>query len=178
MITRLVPDSMAGYATSELAEKLTVLTTNQRVAIARMVTHVFIENKPLAELFRGEDRICSESSYYRRGRLDESTGGWAVKPGWGHDKAFQDALSEAARLAIQAHTREEMTALQTAKRRARLAAPGVVDQLVHLSQAADKDAARVAASKVILDYAEVDATRPGDDKATDEANDWWKAAEG
>ena len=171
-----LPDRIAGYATYELAQKLASLSPQQRGAIDLITQHVYIENKPWAALFRGEGRICSETNYYRRGRLDEETGRWIAKPGWGHDKDFQDALAEAVRLALQVQTREELTALQSARRKARLSAPGVVDSLVAVATRGD-DKLRATAGKIVLDYgtvADVATDQPG----AGAEDDWWKAAEG
>src|SRR5687767_5591079 len=107
---------MAAYATWELAEKLAKLSAPQRDAIDRIVQHVYIENLPWAALFRGEDRICAETSYYRRGKVDEETGK-RVKPGWGHDDDFQDALDHARKLALSAQERERLGWLRRAKER-------------------------------------------------------------
>lgn len=170
-----LPAAMLSYATYELAQKLAALTPNQRAAIGRIVQHVYVANLPISELFRGDDKICGETSYYRRGKLDEATGAWRSKPGWGHDVAFQDALSEARRLALQVRSREELTALAEAKRRARLATPGVIDGLKGITEAGEKDSDKVSASKVILDYAGQDAD--DGDAVASEAADWWEAAE-
>lgn len=167
---------MASYATYELSEALAKLTVPQRAAIARIVEHVYLNNKPMADLFKGSDRICAETSYYRRGKLDEETGRWLIKPGWGHDEQFQAALIMASRLALQSRTNEELASLATAKRKARLAAPDVVDRLISISRSADKDAARVNAAKTLLDYAAADAGGAVNEE-TNEAEDWWKAAE-
>lgn len=166
---------MAGYATQELAEKLAALSTAQRSAIARIVQHVYIHNRPWAGLFADPEPICREDNYYRRGQVDEQSGRWVRKPGWGHDKEFQDALAEAVRLALQAQTREEMAAIQTAKRRARLAAPGVVDSLVQVATLGESKL-RAAAGKVLLDYASA-STPEGEGLTASEADDWWKAVE-
>lgn len=179
---------MLGYATYELSEKLAKLSTDQRAAISRMVQHIYIENRPLVELFRGDNPICSETNYYRRGTLNEETGQWSKRPGWGHDKAFQDALSEAVRLALGAKQREEMKAIEDAVRRSKLSSPGIIDEMVSIATGreefegtmiprlvANKD--RINAAKIVLDFAtkapETTLTAPGD---SDEA-DWWKAAE-
>lgn len=172
-----LPDRVAGYATFELAEKLIRLSPQQRAAIDRIVQHVYLENKPWAPLFQGQDKICGEANYYRRGALDPDTGGWKTRPGWAHDKEFVDALDTAARLALQVRSREELVALQTAKRRARLAAPGVVGGLIMIAGDSEKDSDRVNASKVVLDYAGAPDSEAGDSVTTDE-QDWWKAADG
>ncbi len=174
-----LPDRVAGYATYELAQRLAALSPQQRAAIDLITQHVYINNQPWATLFRGEGRICSETNYYRRGRLDEETGRWLTKPGWGHDKEFQDALAEAVRLALQVQTREELAALQSAKRKARLAAPGVIDSLVQVATMGE-DKLRAAAGKIVLDYGT--APDAATDAATDQSgssaeDDWWKAAE-
>lgn len=166
---------MVGYATYELTEKLLALSVQQRAAIDRIVQHVYIDNRPLAELFRGDDKICAETNYYRRGAIDPETGGWKTKPGWAHDKEFVDALDAAARLALAVRTKEEYAALATAKRRARLAAPGVVDSLVGVATLGE-DRLRAAAGKVILDYAGAPDNEQADAVTSDEV-DWWKAAD-
>ena len=180
---------MAGYATYELAVKLAALTPQQREAVGRIVQHIYLDNRQWSQLFTGDDRICAEANYYRRGAIDPATGGWAKRPGWGHDKEFQDALGEAMRLALQSKSREEMDAVATARRRARLATGAVIGELVSIAtgrqvsqtgavilrEGDDKD--RIAAGKVILDYAGVDVSEQGQGEQSEEA-DWWKAAEG
>lgn len=170
-----IPDRVAGYATYELVEKLILLSAQQRAAIDRIVQHCYVDNRPMAELLRGPDKICSEVVYYRRGAIDPETGGWKTKPGWAHDKEFVDALDTAARLALTVRTREEFAALATAKRRARLAAPNVVDSLVGVATNGE-DKLRAAAGKVILDYAGIGEAEQADAVTSDET-DWWKAAE-
>ena len=174
----MIPGRMANYATYELSLLLMALTTQQRAAIDRIVQQIYIDNRPLAELFRGDNRICTEAKYYRRGVMDEETGGWRLSPGWHHDKAFQDALKEATRLALAVRTKEELAALATAKRRARLAAGDIVFNLLGIVHAGDKDSDRVNAGRTLLDYAETDVADETGSAATDEASDWWKAAEG
>lgn len=191
MLFDKLPDRIAGYATYELAEKLGRLSPQQRAAIDRIVQHCYIENRPLAELLRGDEKIVTEANYYRRGSIDPDTGGWRTRPGWAHDKEFVDALETAARLALQVRSREELAALQTAKRRARLAAGKVIEGLLDIAtrttpqplpdgrivmlnrMTEDKDS--IAASKVVLDYAGKPEGEAGDSVVSDEA-DWWKAA--
>lgn len=170
-----LPDRIAGYATYELVEKLVLLSPQQRAAIDRIVQQVYVENQPWASLFRGADKICNEANYYRRGALDPATGGWLRKPGWAHDKPFQDALAEAARLALTVRSKEELAALQTARRRARLAADSVITSLVGVATLGD-DKLRAAAGKVVLDYANAGAEAEAADVTSDE-QDWWKAAD-
>lgn len=170
----VIPDRMVGYATYELAERLASLTTQQRAAIDRIVDHVYVRNLPLAELLRGDDAVCSERRYYDKGKMDEQTGRWLKRPGWHHDPEFQAALKEAVRLVLMARTREELAAWQDAKRRARLATPGVVDGLISIAAIAEaKD--RVSASKIILDYAKPDDLTV--EAETSAEVDWWEAAE-
>lgn len=176
MLFDKLPDRIAGYATYELAEKLGRLSPQQRAAIDRIVQHCYIENRPLAELLRGDEKIVTEANYYRRGALDPDTGGWKTRPGWAHDKEFVEALDTAARLALQVRSREELVALQTAKRRARLAAEGVITALVTVATLGD-DKLKAAAGKVVLDYAGAPESEAGDSVTSDEA-DWWKAADG
>jgi hypothetical protein len=184
-----LPNQMVGYATYELSEKLARLSTDQRAAISRIVQHVYVDNRPLADLFRGERPICSETNYYRRGTLDEATGQWSKRPGWGHDKAFSDALGEAVRLALQAKQREEVKALEDAVRRSKLASSAIIDEMVSLAtrvqvfegvqrerDVADKD--QIQAAKVVLDFAiKVPAQTMPTSPADSEEFDWWKAAE-
>lgn len=184
-----VPARMAGYATYELAVKLAALTPQQREAVGRIVQHVYLDNRQWSQLFTGEDRICAEANYYRRGAIDPTTGGWAKRPGWGHDKEFQDALGEATRLALQSKSREEMDAVAAARRRARLATGAVIGELVSIATGRQvsqtgavipresEDNARIAAGKVILEYAAVDVAEQGQGEQSEE-DDWWKAAEG
>lgn len=175
MFFERLPDRVAAYATYELAQKLAALSTQQRAAIDRLVQHVYVDNRPLATLFRGPEKICSEANYYRRGRIDEETGRWLIKPGWGHDKEFQDALSESVRLALQVQTREELASLQTARRRARLAAPNVIDSVI-LVATLGEEKLRSAAAKVVLDYAGAE-DQAGPTTGGSAEDDWWKAAE-
>lgn len=186
----VLPDRMVGYATYELAEKLAALTTQQRAAIDRIVDHVYIRNRPLADLLRGDDAVCSERRYYDKGKMDERTGRWLKRPGWHHDPDFQAALTEARRLALMARTREELNAWQEAKRTARLATPIVVAGLTSIASATrlepmdgqlievprvteDKD--RIAAAKILLDYAKPDEAML--ESETDAEQDWWEMAD-
>ena len=182
-----VPDRIAGYATYELVEKLLLLSPQQRAAIDRIVQHVYVDNQPIAALFRGDEKICSEANYYRRGIIDPETGGWRTRPGWAHDPQFVDALETAARLALQVRSREEYAALATARRRARLASGAVVGEMVSIAtgkqmigsvvvdrHSDDKD--RIQASKLLLDYAGKPESEPSDTVTSDEA-DWWKSAD-
>lgn len=163
--------------TYELAEALGQLTAQQRKAIARIVDHHFVQNKPMAELFRGDDRICAEARYYRRGRVDAETGK-ASEVGWSHQKGFTDALAMAARLALQTRVNEETHAVKEAVRRARLAAAPIVAGLVRIAANADADKDKIAASKEVLGIA-LKNTEFGDRPTDgDLADDWWKAAEG
>lgn len=171
----LLPDRVVGYATYELAERLAALTPQQRAAIDRIVEQVYICNRPLADLLRGDDKICSERRYYDKGRMDDATGHWRKSPGWHHDPAFQAALNEARRLALMARTREELAAWQDAKRRARLASGTVVDTLIGITAQSEKDGDRVKAGQVLLAYGAPDASTGS---ATDDAeSEWWEAAD-
>lgn len=186
----VLPDRMVGYATYELAEKLAALTTQQRAAIDRIVDHVYIRNRPLAELLRGADAVCSERRYYDKGKMDERTGRWLKRPGWHHDPVFQAALKEAVRLALMARTREELNAWQEAKRTARMATPLVVAGLTEIANATEmrlvdgematvsrttEDKDRIAAAKILLDYAKPDESMMESD--TDAEQDWWEMAD-
>lgn len=167
---------MGGYITHELAEALTGLTGPQRAAIARIVQHHYVEDRPLADLFRGEDKVCSEDAYYRRGRVDPETG-QAKRVGWSHQPAFAEALQMAARLALQAREREELHGVREAVRQARLAASSIVGTLARDAVFSKAPVDRTRAGKVLLDIALKNTEfgeRPSDG---DLADDWWKAAE-
>lgn len=198
-----LPPRMVGYATEGLIDKLLPLTTDQRAAIDRIVDHVYIRNQPIAHLLTGDDKICTSAKYYRNGDMDPGTGKWKRKPGWGKDPAFVEALQEAARLALTARSREELHAWAEAKRRARLATPSIVESAIEIvtkttiaraqltgdilydpetgsphivPQSMDKD--RVAAAKILLDYAKIDmTTAAAGEQERDEEAEWWEAAE-
>lgn len=186
----LLPPRMMGYCTYELAEKLAELTTQQRAAIDRIVEHVYLRNLPLADLLRGDNPVCSERRYYDKGQFDEETGHWRKRPGWHHDPQFQAALKEARRLALTAQTREELAALQQAKRSARLATPIIVRSLVDIANATElqpgpdgalvavgrttEDKDRINAAKILLDYAKPDEALVESESSAED--DWWEAA--
>ena len=176
MAARL-PDTMAGYMTYELAEQLRGLTPQQRAGIARIVEHVYILNRPLAELMTGDNAVVSENVYYRRGALNEETGHWS-RVGWSHQKAFTEALAHAARLALSAREKEELHAVREAVRQARLGSTDVMRDLVKLASKSEQDKDKIAASKMVLDIAikhtEFDSTGAGE---SNEAADWWSAGE-
>jgi hypothetical protein len=174
-----LPDRIAGYATYELALLLGKLSGGQRAAIDRIVQHVFIDNRPWAELFRGENRICAEANYYRRGRLDPATGEFARghKPGWGHDPDFQAALQEAVKLALGSQERERLGWLQRAKRRAEERAAAAVDTWVGVMIDSMDDKARNDAAGRVIDLAFKGSGDATDTGAREEA-DWWAAAGG
>lgn len=172
-----LPDTMAGYMTYELAEQLRGLTPQQRAGIARIVEHVYILNRPMAELMTGDNAVVSENVYYRRGVLNEETGAWS-RVGWSHQKAFVEALAHAARLALSAREKEELHAVREAVREARLGSTNVMRELVRLATKAESDKDRISAGKTALDIAikhtEFDSTGAGTDN---EAADWWAAGE-
>ena len=167
---------MVGYATYELAEKLAKLTARQREAINRIVQHVYIDNAPWAELFRGDDKICAEAAYYRKGRIDEATGKHTGF-GWGHNPDFKAALDEAVKLALAAQERERLGWLQRAKRRAEESAGRMVDQLIQVATHSELDFARIQAADKVITLA---FKGSGDqaDAGTREEGDWWAAAGG
>ena len=168
---------MAGYLTYELSEALGKLTPQQRAAIARIVEHHYIANRPLSELLHGDNRICSEIVYYRRGTTDPDTGE-ARRVGWVHQPEFVDALAMATRLALQTRVNEETHAVKEAVRRARLAAAPILSGLVRIAAQADSDRDKIAASKEVLGIA-LKNTEFGDRPTDgDLADDWWKAVEG
>lgn len=171
-----LPDGMVAYATYELADLLGQLTTRQRAAIDRIVQHVYIANRPWAELFRGDSRICPEANYYRKGTIDPETG----QPrgyGWGHDPDFQAALQQAVRLALAAEQRERLGHLQRAKRRAEAEAVNAVKQWVEIMEGSRNDFARLDAAGRVIDLAFKGSGEQADTGASAEA-DWWAAAGG
>lgn len=171
-----MPDTMAGYLTHELAEALAKLTAPQRAGIARIVEHHYVQNRPLTQLLKGDDRICTEQLYYRRGKVDPDTGE-ARNVGWSHQADFDAALKMAARLALQQRAGEELHAVQRAVRKARLESEGMVTNLVDIATGEADDRDRIAASKHVLDIA-IKNTEFGDRETDgDMADDWWKAAE-
>lgn len=173
-----LPDRIAGYATYELAEMMTRLTARQRAAIDRIVQHIYIENRPWAELFRGDDKIVSETNYYRRPKVDAETGEIAHKGGWGHDPTFQAALKTAARLALQAQERERLQWLQQAKRKAEENAEHAVDTWIRNMTEANFASEQNTAAKHVVDLAFRGHDQAhGEQQAGDEEADWWAAAE-
>jgi hypothetical protein len=150
-MARLVPDSMARYATHELSELLRQLTPQQREAIGRIVQHHYIDNRPLAQLFTGDAAVCSENTYYKRGSADET--GEVRRQGWSHQPAFVEALEMAARLALQAEQGEEMQKLRKARARALNHAEAAVNTWIDVMQASPNDSARNEAAKRVLELA-------------------------
>jgi hypothetical protein len=164
---------MAGYATWELAELLGQLTPRQRAAIDRIVRHVYINNQPIAHLFRGDDRICPEAAYYRKGKADPETGKRSGF-GWGHDPDFLAALESAKRLALATQERERMGHLQQAKRYAEQAAAPAVQVMVNVMTFGVDDAARINAAQKVIDFAFKGSGEQTHTGAGVEA-DWWAA---
>lgn len=171
---KLVPDSMARYATYELSELLLTLTTGQREAVGRIVEHVYINNRPLGHLLDGDDKICSERTYYKRGILDTETGEFR-NPGWSHQPAFTQALEMAARLALQTQESEDLHRLRKAKRRAIEKAESAVNQWVDVMEHSELDFARIQAAGEVVKLA---FHNPDSDEAENHgaAGDWWQAA--
>ena len=195
MVSKQQPDAMAGYLTYELSQLLGKLTAQQRGAVARIVEHHYIANRPLAELFRGENPICAERRYYGQGRVDPETGK-AHDVGWSHQPDFVAALDMARRLALQTRVNEETHAVKEAVRRARLAAAPIIGKLaqialgpgrtktiddkgqIFISGEPIENRDRIAAGKYLMDVALKNTEfgeRPTDG---DLADDWWKAVEG
>ena len=170
-----LPDRMVGYATWELAEKLAKLTGPQREAIDRIVQHVYIENLPWADLFRGDDRICAETSYYRRGKVDDE--GKRIKPGWGHDEDFQAALKEATTLALQSQERERLGLLNRAKRRAETLAENAVNAWNHVMEYGKDERARNEAAQKVIDLAFKGSGPEQSNSGASLEADWWAAAD-
>lgn len=168
---------MAGYLTHELSEALLKLTSNQRQGIARIVEHYYVQNRPLMELFQGDNPICSSALYYRKGKVDPETGK-ARGVGWHHNKDFTAALKMAARLALQARTGEETQAVKDMVRRARLASSSIVGSMASDAVFSPEAVDRARAGKIVLDIA-IKNTEFSDGQEADTGadDDWWKAAE-
>lgn len=169
-----LPNRMAGYATYELAQMLMVLSAKQRDAIDRIVQHHYVEGRPLAELFRGDNKICTENNFYKKGKVNED--GQLVGAGWNHQKPFLDALSEAARLALQTIERENLQKLVRAKQKAIDHAERAVDALIDVMERNKNGLARVNAADKVLGLASKGVETP-EDAPGSEAADWWAAAE-
>jgi hypothetical protein len=182
---------MLHYMTWELEELLGQLSAAQVTGINRIIEAGHLVDEPLApySLFAGEHAICSRSTWVKRGKFNEGTGEWSGA-GWSHRKEFVAALQLAKKLARRVQVEESLGAVRQAVRRARLASPQVVDELVSIATgqqlvrqadgswlrldraSADKD--RIAASRVVLGVATADTAQ--DDGADDLAADWWTAA--
>lgn len=171
-----LPNRMAAYATWELAEKLAKLSPQQREAIDRIVQHVYIENLPWADLFRGEERICAETNYYRRGRIDPKTGRMK-NVGWAHDKDFQEALDHARKLALSAQERERLGWLRRAKERAEERSLQAVNMWVQVMTTSGNDFARVDAAAKVVDLAFKGSGSEQTDTGAGLEADWWAAAD-
>ncbi len=186
-----LPDAMMRYMTSELAEALAGLSQPQIDAIHRIVASGHLAEEPLApwRMFTGEDAICSQTTWFKRGIADAETGRWLPghRPGWSHQKAFVDALQMAKRLARRLHLQEALAAVNESVRAAQMASPSVMRNMVKLAtaQAVNKDGElepvlgvehkdQVAAAKVVLGYAKPDGVASEEEDA---AGDWWAAAE-
>lgn len=168
-----LPDGMVGYATYELAEMLGKLRQPQRAAIDRIVRHVYIDNRAWADLFRGDDKICAEANYYRRGKVNEETGK-VTKAGWAHDADFQEALQHAVRLALATQQRERTRWLQLAKARAEQRAEAAVNTWDDVMMHGQDERARNEAAAKMIDLAFKGSGEQADTGASLEA-DWWAA---
>ena len=175
MSFKLLPDTMARYATYELAQLMGELTTGQRAAIKRIVQHVCIQNRPIAHLFQGDDKICAEHTYYRRGYVDEESGELR-KAGWIHQPKFARALEMATRLALQADESEDLYRLRKAKRRAIEEAKDAVNTWVGIMGDETQPAKdRNDAAGQVLDLA-FRNVGTGEKEIHGAASDWWEAA--
>lgn len=190
MAKERLPDAMMRYMTAELAEALAGLSQPQIDAIHRIVSSGHLAEEPLApwRMFTGEDAICSQTTWFKRGIADTETGRWLPghRPGWSHQKAFVDALQMAKRLARRLHLQEALAAVNESVRAAQMASPAVVRNMVKLAtdRMVDKDGKelpvgvehkdQVAAAKVVLGYAKPDGEASEEEDA---AGDWWAAAE-
>lgn len=168
---------MVGYATYELAELLGKLTTRQRAAIDRIVRHVFLENRPWAYLFRGDDKICPEAAYYRKGKVDSDTG--KIRgAGWGHDPDFIAALDAAKRLALATQERERLGLLNRAKRRAETLAEDAVNTWGRVMEHGKDERARNEAAQKVVDLAFKGSGPEQSNSGASLEADWWAAADG
>lgn len=167
---------MAAYATYELSQLLARLTPPQRDAVGRIVKHHYLDNKPMAHLFDGDDAICAEKTYYYRGFWDEDRGEWR-KVGWSHQPDFRAALELSVRLALAAEQGEELHKLRKARRRAIDKAENAVDVWVDVMEDGEqpaKDRNDAAAKLLALAF---ESEQDGDEQAAGGvAGDWWGAA--
>lgn len=159
-----LPDGMVAYATYELSQKLLSLTAKQRDAVDVIVARHYIGGEPMAALFRGDDKICSERIYYN------------TKNGWAHNDAFLDALSEAARLALQRGETDRQRKLQAATDLAIDSAEDAVGAWVDVMLRALEDPrARNDAAQRLLDLAYKSQAADETEAPGSEAADWWEA---
>lgn len=155
---------MLAYATYELSQKLLALSPRQRAAIEVIVRRHYIQGETMAALFRGDDKICNERTYYN------------TQNGWSHNELFTEALHEAARLAIQREETDKQRALRSATDRAINNAENAVMAWVDVfSGALDDPKARNDAAQRLIDLAF--KSQAGAEPGGSEAADWWAAAE-
>lgn len=174
-MAKIIPDSMAAYATYELSELLRRLSPAQRNAVGRIVEHVYLNNRPLAHLLDGDDKICNENTWYKRGTLDEETGEWR-NAGWSHQKPFTDAVDMAARLALQTQESEDLHKLRKAKRKAIDKAESAVEVWADVAKNGDNEFARIQAAGELVRLAFQGNETDDQAEGRGTAGDWWKAA--
>ena len=172
-----LPDLMQAYANYDLVELLSELTVKQRNAIARIIQHHHVEGKPMADLFRGEDKICAETVYYRRGSVDPDTG-QQKNVGWIHQPKFKQALDESVRQVMRVRQEAEIHAIQKAIHLASKGTPLMIKKMLQIANDSERASDQIAAAKAVVDF----ATKHGaidqlnKDESTSMLEDWWKAA--
>lgn len=72
------------WFSEELLRRLERLTAKQRRAVP-VIVRARAEGRPWESLFRGEGRICSKGTFWRRGR------------GWWHQELFREVLAQGQR---------------------------------------------------------------------------------
>ena len=111
------PDEMFS---AELLDRLGQLTPKQRAAIPRIV-RVRSEGGSIESLLRGEERICTRSTFYGRGQ---------DRPGWYQQPAFRETLAMAQREYDTAVLRGSVQEAAEILRRTAPLAAGLVQQMI------------------------------------------------
>jgi hypothetical protein len=135
--------ALPDWVTEELLDLLGPLTPKQRQGIIRIV-EADLAGESVVSLFRGSNRICAESTYYR-----------AKPPGWHRQEGFQAAL-KAARETAWAFSMQH--AVQDAMQILTVSAPEAARELQRQIRAGEKDVDKRTAANSVLDR--LDRTAP------------------
>ena len=87
MVQEVAVREVRGWS-PHVIERLDELTHQQRAAIPRIVL-ALLEGRGIASLLRGPDKICSQTTYWRRAKPPVHSAGWA------HQPRFQRAMAAA-----------------------------------------------------------------------------------